>query len=255
MDESQTKSFTSIKNNKLYKQIAQQIAERINQGDYPPLTRLPPERVIAEQMGVSRPSLREAMIALEVMGLVEIKPGSGIFVTHKPSNPLGFNNNIDDSFGSSVFEILEARIIIEGEVAALAARKSNYALIRKLKAANEQMQEDIEKNIQNITTENDGDYLFHHALVDSIDKQLLKSIVLNLWQEMRYPLFVHTNQALNLTDYAVYAVQDHMKIIEAISQRDVSAARIAMQDHISHVEQFLMREVIAEEEESVHRTA
>jgi DNA-binding FadR family transcriptional regulator len=72
--------FQSIEPRRLYRQIADQIRGLIGSGEFPAGSRLPPERDLARQLGVSRPSVREALIALEVEGLVEVRIGSGIYV-------------------------------------------------------------------------------------------------------------------------------------------------------------------------------
>jgi DNA-binding FadR family transcriptional regulator len=109
----------SIEPRRLYRQIADQIRSLVRSGEYTPGQRLPPERDLARQLGVSRPSVREALIALEVEGLVEVRIGSGIYV-------LGGGNGHDREVqaASGPFELLRARWIIEGECAARAARSA-----------------------------------------------------------------------------------------------------------------------------------
>src|SRR5256886_16710896 len=109
----------AVDNRRLYRQIADQIAALIEKGEYGKGQRLPPERDLARQLGVSRPSVREAPIALEVEGLVEVRIGSGIYV---------LGPRADGEAGTPVhaalgpFELLRARGIIESECAALAAK-------------------------------------------------------------------------------------------------------------------------------------
>lgn len=237
-----TGGFSTVRSSKLYQKIAQQIAKSIQAGVYPVGGKLPPERNIAQQMNVSRPSLREALITLEIMGLVDIKPGSGIYVK---SQQVGMYDNSEGKMflGASVFEVLDARMAIEGEVVAIVARRATPQLIEKLETANEKMLLDCQVNNQNITTTDDGDFLFHSAIAESTNNQPLSNIVMNLWQEMRNPLFVHTNEVLQLRDNAIAAIEGHRRIVSAISKRDVVGARIAMRDHIAHVEDFLMRDL------------
>src|SRR5688500_20344830 len=75
----------SIHNRRLYQQIADQLRGMINRGEYPPGSYLPPERELSQQFGVSRTSLREALIALEVVGLVKVRVGDGVMVMGKPA--------------------------------------------------------------------------------------------------------------------------------------------------------------------------
>src|SRR5687767_1190268 len=100
---------------KLYQQIARAIATAIAAGRYAPGERLPSERELAEEFGVSRPTIRDAMIALEFQGLVEARPGSGVYVATAPAA------NETDEPGVSALAIAEAQRLFEGEACALAA--------------------------------------------------------------------------------------------------------------------------------------
>src|SRR6186713_1364801 len=113
--------FQSIEPRRLYRQIADQIRELIRAGEFVAGARLPPERDLAKQLGVSRPSVREALIALEVEGLVEVRIGSGIYV--QPGNEdAGAEKSHEAEAGP--FELLRARYVIESECAALAAKSA-----------------------------------------------------------------------------------------------------------------------------------
>src|SRR6187431_3237315 len=104
---------------RLYRQIAEQLRSLIQSGEFPPGSRLPSERELAEQLGVSRPSVREALIALEIEGKVEVRVGSGVFVTQGKHARLSLASGMPQ--GEGPFELLQARITVEGEVALLAA--------------------------------------------------------------------------------------------------------------------------------------
>src|SRR5438067_280268 len=105
-----------IEPRRLYVQIADQIRSLITAGEFPPGGRLPAERELAKRFGVSRPSLREALIALEVEGHVDVRPGSGILVTTPESVMAAGPEEVGP------LEVLRARILLEGEIAAEAAR-------------------------------------------------------------------------------------------------------------------------------------
>src|SRR6266478_3657647 len=121
--------FQSIEPRRLYRQIADQIRELIRSGEFVAGSRLPPERDLAKQLGVSRPSVREALIALEVEGLVEVRIGSGIYVLGpsvraEGEDPGGgpVHGAVDATAGP--FELMRARYTIESECAALAAKSA-----------------------------------------------------------------------------------------------------------------------------------
>jgi GntR family transcriptional regulator, hexuronate regulon transcriptional repressor len=104
---------------RLYQDLARSLIETLSAGKFPVGSRLPAERELAAQYGVSRPTVREAIIALEVQGLVEVRIGSGAYVLRLPGkgDVPGFN--------ISAFELTEARLLFEGEAAALAATEAN----------------------------------------------------------------------------------------------------------------------------------
>ena len=110
--------FEPIEPRRLFRLIAEQVATMIQRGDLPPGSRLPAERELATRLGVSRPSLREALIALELEGLVEVRGGSGVYVRPPPlAAPL------EGADAPGPFDILEARALLEPDCAALAARR------------------------------------------------------------------------------------------------------------------------------------
>ena len=113
-------AFRVISPRRIYQEIALQIRTHIENGEFPSGSRLPSERELAQQLKVSRPSVREALIALEVEGLVEVRTGSGVFVC-KPQRAFPYH-----APSEGPLEIMRARIAIEGETAAMAAppRKS-----------------------------------------------------------------------------------------------------------------------------------
>src|SRR2546425_10988100 len=115
--------LTAVDNRRLYRQIADQIAALIEKGEYGNGQRLPPERDLAKQLGVSRPSVREALIALEVEGYVDVRIGSGVYVVGPSSGARREPLDAD----SGPFELIRARWLIEAECAALAAKQATKA--------------------------------------------------------------------------------------------------------------------------------
>ena len=146
-------------------------------------SRLPPERDLARQLGVSRPSVREALIALEVEGLVDVRVGSGIYVLGPRSNG-GDGHQVHAEMGP--FELLRARRVIEGECAALAAKAARRAQIAAIEEALDAMMrvEDGEKN-QPIAE----DRVFHLRIAEATGNGALVAVVRMLWEERMGPLF------------------------------------------------------------------
>ena len=113
-------TLEAIEPHRLYRQIADRIGTLIARGEFAPGTRLPPERDLAAQLQVSRTSVREALIALELGGLIDIRMGSGVYV--RPQGPLARDGHTVRSHrDTGPFEQLRARWLIEGETAGLAA--------------------------------------------------------------------------------------------------------------------------------------
>ena len=114
--------FQAVATQRLYEQVAGQVTDLVARGEFKPGDRLPPERDLARLLGVSRPTVREAMIALEIAGLVEVRVGAGAFVTEKAQANGAANGRLFEGVGSSPLELIAARRTIEPEVAALAAQ-------------------------------------------------------------------------------------------------------------------------------------
>src|ERR1700682_2813711 len=128
--------LTAVDNRRLYRQIADQIAALIEKGEYGSGRRVAAERDLAKQLGVSRPSVREALIALEVEGYVEVRVGSGVYV-RSPSPAAALAEPLPEDSGP--FELIRARWLIEAECAALAAKEASRAQIRAMEDALDQM--------------------------------------------------------------------------------------------------------------------
>ncbi len=111
--------FQPINSKRLYEQVADQIGDLIRSGEFEPGQRLPAERDLAKSLGVSRPVVREAMVALEIAGLVEVRTGSGAYVRQPDKEETTLNA------GHSPTDVLNARMIVEGETAALAAANAS----------------------------------------------------------------------------------------------------------------------------------
>ena len=129
----------AVEPRRLYRQIAAQITELIASGEFPPGARLPAERDLASSLGVSRASVREAIISLEIGGLVEVRVGTGIFVT-SPAAP----SQATRDAGPGPFELLQARKLIEGEIAAVAATKASQPDLDLLRQSLQRMEAHVE---------------------------------------------------------------------------------------------------------------
>lgn len=230
----------AIASQRLYRKVADQVAHRIREGQWAVGDRLPPEREMALQLGVSRPTVREAMIALELLGLVEIRTGAGIYVAdYRADSPVTVLEGEDP--GPSPFELIAARRVIEGETAALAARRIAPNALGGILEAIEKMEFDIEKGVQLVTSREDGDRLFHSRIASCFNNSVLQSIVEQLWEGMRRPLFAAICRRVRMPENARRAVLEHRLIYDQIASGNEAGARAAMHSHLDQVERMLLR--------------
>ena len=215
----------SIEPRRLYRQIADQLRGLIRAGEYPVGSRLPAERDLAAQLKVSRPSVREALIALEVEGLVEVRMGSGITVIAPEPAPSAAR--VDGEL--SPFEIIRARQLIECELAALAAAsKKPAAIARGLREAVAMMEADIAREVMPIR----GDRLFHVRVAEASENAALLRVVTELYDERNNPLFERLGRHFERVATWREAVAEHRLVVSAIAAKDPVRARAAMREHL-----------------------
>jgi DNA-binding FadR family transcriptional regulator len=215
----------AVEPQRLYRRIAEQISRLIRRGEYKPGERLPPERDLARQLEVSRPSVREALIALEVEGYVEVRVGSGVYVTHRrPALP-----SVDPLPGDSgPFELIAARRLLESECAALAARQASPAQIRRMKAALTAMERDRRRAVMPL----DNDRRFHLEIAEASGNSALALAVRTLWDQRTGPLFLRLERHFDTPDLWEAAIAEHNGVMAAIEGHDPSGARAAMRRHM-----------------------
>jgi GntR family transcriptional repressor for pyruvate dehydrogenase complex len=223
---------------KLYQKVAQAVGEAIRNGEFGPGARIPSERELAERFGVSRPTLREAMIALEIQGFVEVRHGSGIHVTAAAPKVEG---GADLDIGP--FELTEARLVVEGEACALAAVSIEDAEVAELEILLEAMTRDAPppRTLGAAPTEGEqADRRFHMLIAQASRNSAIASAVELLW-DMRYrsPLCVEMlARAYDAGDRP--RIDEHRQIVDALAARDPRAARNAMRLHLSRVIEGLL---------------
>lgn len=214
---------------RLYRQIAEQLRAGITQGEFAVGARLPAERDLATQLGVSRPSVREALIALEVEGWVEIRTGSGIYVLDRTARttPQAAPVQLAPTEWGPL-ELIRARRLVEGEVAALAAKLAKRKDIDAMVKAVEAMESDASKAVMPL----DGDRAFHTAIVQACANGVLLETVQTFWDARRGPLFERLGGYFETHTSWLAAIEEHHAIVEAIRQHDSDGARAAMHRHM-----------------------
>ncbi|MFT3960605.1 FadR/GntR family transcriptional regulator [Propionivibrio sp.] len=222
----------SIDNRRLYRQIADQITRLLEAGEYQPGARLPAERVLAERLAVSRPTVREALIALEVEGWVEIRGGSGVFVLDRPETHAAASGPAPEALPTpGPFEVLFARDLIEPDIAALAARNATPGHLAALAQALGEMVCCSAGDVRRI----EYDREFHFALAEASGNSALLLAIQALWTPRVQPLYRRLEDHFHSEQVWQRAIIEHREILEAIKHGDAKAARSAMHRHMRNV--------------------
>jgi DNA-binding FadR family transcriptional regulator len=209
---------------RLYRQIADQLRDLIAKGEFAIGDRLPAERDLSRALGVSRPSVREALIALEVEGWVEVRTGSGVYVldrSQRVASPV-------EAAEWGPLELIRARRVVEGETAALAATLGKRKDVVAMTRAIDQMREHADRNVMPL----EGDRAFHLAIVDACGNAVLSETVQTFWDSRKGPIFTRLGGYFENVKSWRSAIAEHEAIRDAIAERDADGARKAMHAHM-----------------------
>jgi DNA-binding FadR family transcriptional regulator len=217
----------TVEPQRLYRQIADQVRALISQGEFRPGERLPAERDLARQLGVSRPSVREALIALEVEGWVEVRTGSGVYVRERARNGDAPHAAVTVTDWGPL-ELIRARKVIEGEIAALAATNAKKRDIEAISRAVASMRADADKGTMPL----EGDRAFHAAIAAAAGNAVLLETVQTFWDARRGPLFETLGGHFETVASWRKAIAEHEAVLDAIRRHDPQAARAAMHSHM-----------------------
>jgi GntR family transcriptional repressor for pyruvate dehydrogenase complex len=222
-----------IKSIRIYEEIVRQIKAMIAEGRLKSGDQLPPERDLAEKFVVSRTSVREALRALESLGLVEVRPGEGTFVkeisVEALIEPLAL---VIMSQREAIGELFEARRLLEPSIAALAARRATPDELQEMERILAEQAKEVAAGRTGLTQ--DGQ--FHAAIASAARNQAITRIVhaiMDLLAQIR-------EESLNTPGRPTRSHQDHRRVLEAISRRDDAAAAQAMRDHLVAVEALVL---------------
>lgn len=240
----------TIRSQRLYRQIADQLQQLIRDGEFPPGTLLPPERELSQLLGVSRASVREALIALEVVGLVEVRVGHGVVVKDDQAQLQGSVMQaavrkepwaLDPEFASEVelnldeeippFSLLQARRYLEPENAALAAMNATEEDLEAIRRALARNIEDNRQGGGNIA----GDRLLHIRIAEASGNAAYALLIKHLLGHNYGAMFRRLQDLFMETDMVQRSQGDHERIVRAIEERDPVMARRAMEVHLDHV--------------------
>ena len=233
--------LTTVEPTRLYRQIADQIASLIDQGEFAAGARLPAERELAAVLGVSRTSVREAIICLELAGRVEVRVGTGIFVCAAPKDGARSDGNASATSdeGPGPFDLLAARQVIEGEIAAIAARtirRREIAVLREIMAR-------MQTSDADHGPREAADREFHVTIAQATGNGALRAVVNRLWDARAHPLWTRIETHFHTPALRARTLEDHGAIIAALEAHDADAARAAMHRHLARVIREFQRQV------------
>ena len=221
-------TFQPVSVARLYRVIANQIKDKIRGGSYRSGERLSAERELAEMLQVSRPSVREALIALEIEGWVDVRVGSGVYVTG-PESRLSLNEN--NAPGAPLLldvgaaDLLQARLLVEPHCAELAARHATDAQLQAMEEATLAL-----PGSEQPSKHNDR---LHLLIAEACGNVALASTVQHLWTlSENSAIFNKLNQHFVYGEVWEVAHNEHLPLLRALKKRQPAAARRAMRDHI-----------------------
>ncbi|MGX4642642.1 FadR/GntR family transcriptional regulator [Massilia sp. SYSU DXS3249] len=216
---------------RLYRVVSNKIEELIRSENIRPGERLPSERDLALKLGVSRTSLREALIALELGGTVEVRGGSGVYVSEQATAPAEV-----PTAGPGPFEVLAARRLIEVEMAALAAKHASDSAIDAILVAVEEMEQHHEDRSGN----EQADRNFHLAIARATGNSAMVGVIEYLWSQ-RGSLWHKLKEHFQTEELRQQTLIDHRNIFAAIASHDQAGARTAMRAHLDRVTRTFSR--------------
>ncbi|MFS8981018.1 FadR/GntR family transcriptional regulator [Cupriavidus necator] len=213
-----------------YLSLASQVHALIASGEFSAGMRLPSERTLAERFSVSRTLVREAIIALEVQGVVEVRVGSGIYVCAAAAAP--GPDPFELPWRPGPIETLRARVLIESEIAGMAASERKDSDLDRMFSALSLMREHMHDKQANEA----ADRQFHLCLAESTGNKVLLHMVTALWDSARSdPLWDKIEEHFHTPELRVASQEDHQRIFAAVMARDGAAARAAMRIHLERV--------------------
>jgi len=221
------KLFTPVEQIPRYKLVAQQIAELIASGQLPAESKMPTDRELVDQLGVSRATVREAMIALEITGFIENRFGAGAYVT-SVFPEVGALSAVS---GPGPFELLEARMVVEGEIAFLASQLITKEQLRYLERCNIEMKRETIKVVSGGKSDRD----FHTQIARVTENTALVNLVSEFWRERtRLPMWVRMHSGI-ADEEAVrdQLIREHEAVVSALHTKDAQAAKDTMRAHIA----------------------
>jgi GntR family transcriptional repressor for pyruvate dehydrogenase complex len=210
---------------RLYEQVVAQLREHVAARGLKAGDRLPPERELAERLGVSRASIKQAIVVLEVQGLVDVRHGGGTYLRRDTLHSEPVNNLVDRR--RRLPDVLDARDALETKLAALAAERRSTEDLAAIDAALAEMRAQIARG----ESGEDGDRRFHQAVTAAAHSALLAEFI----RQIADPIAESRRESLRQPGRPTRSLAQHERIAEAIRAGDARAATRAMHRHVDTV--------------------
>jgi len=231
--------FNKVKTKKVYMKIVEQVRDLIKEGRLKPGDKLPPEQILAEEFGTSRPSVREALSALEILGIIESRGGKGNFIKDNLTSRSYEQKFRELEEEESPFELLEARKAVETEIVGLAAKKATEEEIAVIQGSLNKMK----GAVTNIPEIMEFDREFHINIARAAHNSLLFSMMIYLTDLLKEKLWINLKEkSWSIPGRPQKYFEEHNEILNAIKNKDSKGARNRMYDHLAGVERDLLNE-------------
>ncbi|MCE0492085.1 Uxu operon transcriptional regulator [Pantoea sp. Mb-10] len=228
---------TPVSPQRPYQEVGEMLRNMITQKQVAVGERLPPERELAQQLNVTRTLVREALIMLELEGLIEVRRGAGIYVINDA--PVARAAVPSASNDAGPFEMLQARQLLESNIAEFAALQATRDDIVKMRQA--LALEERELAQATVDQSEDGDRNFHLAIAEATHNSMLVELFKQSWQWREdNVMWSQLHRHLVDSDYRKQWLEDHKKILAALIKKDARAAKQAMWQHLENVKQRLL---------------
>lgn len=231
--------FKKVQTRKVYMEIVKQVQNLIEEGKLKPGDKLPAERILVEKLGVSRPPLREAISALEILGIIESRGGKGNFIRSE-FNSASYAQRLKElEKEESPFELLDARKAVETEIAALAAGRATSEDIKEIEEVLDRMRD----SLNDASWPKEFDIQFHLRVARAAHNSVLFEMMNHLADGLKESLWVNIKEkSWTLPGHPRKYLEEHTKLLQAIKKGDKNSARRAMYNHLVDIEQDLLEE-------------
>jgi GntR family transcriptional repressor for pyruvate dehydrogenase complex len=206
--------------------VIEKIKDLIISNNLGPGAQLPSERKLTTALKISRSSVREAHRMLEIMGLIEVKPGKGAYVKRLSGDLFMPLSSLLSTHKESLHQHFEARLLLEPAAAAFAAKRASHSDIDQLRKALETFQESLDKD--NLVSLIRADILFHRLVANATNNRTIEVLMNTITRHN----FIGWQMSLRTNKRPLRTVKEHGKIFEAIVAGDEKKAKSAMRSHL-----------------------